>query len=201
MQEENRRPRRRYPVRPQRQTGAQDGTQEDQSGASGSGSANGLSAEIEAPVHDVFLDESELFSQLCTVTNLVKVGPKPGLFLSHVNVGDGLIRVWRQWLSVQAARCVAGAETTGAGAGSDSADREHILWADAAKQVGLRFRVCEKSDGPRPVLALSDEDLPVSYTLEYEELLVRTTQLLLSVEKSNVQEVTSSGKAVVIASI
>ena len=135
-----------------------------------------------------------MFTQLCTVTNLVKVGPKPGLFLSHVNIGDGLVRVWRQWLSAQAARSVAEA-------GSDSADREHILWADARKQVGLRFRVREKSDGPRPVLALSDEDLPVSYTLEHQELLVRTTQLLLNVEKSNVQEVTSSGKAVVIASI
>ncbi|KAJ9156425.1 F-box domain-containing protein [Pleurostoma richardsiae] len=170
-QEENRRGRLRYPT-------AQSG-----------GASTGLAEE--AVMQDVNLDEGELFSQLCTVTNLVKVGPRRGLFLSHVNVSDGLIRVWRHWL----------AERTARGPESGEGEGESILWADTRKNVGLRFRVRENVDATRPVIVGSDEDVAVRYTLEYQELLVRTSQLLLMVEKSEAQEVTHSGKAIVIASV
>jgi hypothetical protein len=42
--------------------------------------------------------DDESFAQLCTITNLVRMGPKPGLFRSHINMSDGVIRVWRDWL-------------------------------------------------------------------------------------------------------
>ncbi|KAK3390084.1 hypothetical protein B0H63DRAFT_492715 [Podospora didyma] len=141
------------------------------------------------PSHDIYLDENELFSQLCTVTNLVKVGPKPGLFLSHVNVSDAVIRVWRGWLATQVAL--------------PEDWQKPVLWADASRDVGLRFRVTEREVNKSlpPVLFSFDDEPPVAYRLEFEELLVRTGRLLLTVEKSEAQEVATSGKAIVIASI
>lgn len=135
----------------------------------------------------VHLDDGEMFSQLCAVTNLVKTGPRRGLFLSHVNINDGVVRVFRRWLAARAA-------------GDDEVDP--ILWTDRYKTVGLKFRVCENIDETRPAIwSEADEDLPVSYTLVYEEVLVRTSRLLLNVEKSEDQEVTTTGKAIVIASL
>lgn len=134
------------------------------------------------------LDESALFGQLCTITNLVKLGPRRGLFLSHVNVGEGVIRVWRDWL---ASRAAAGPSGSG-----------ELLWADADKNVGIRVGIVETLDTGNtnaPVLVNSNEDLPVSYRLEYSEVVVRTTRLLRMLEKSATQETTGSGKAVVLA--
>ena len=123
------------------------------------------------------------------MTNLVKLGPKPVLFLSHANVGDGVIRVWRDWLAQQADNLI---------------DRvAPILWADAAQNVGVRFRVAHHGAALErlPVLVAAGEEMPVAYRLEFDELVVRTSRLLLMVEKSEAQEVTTSGKAVIIASI
>lgn len=170
VQEENRRGRARYPV------------------AGGGGAQQERIDDLTASV-TVQLDEGEMFSQLCAVTNLVKTGPRRGLFLSHVNLNDSVVRVFRRWLAARAA-------------GDDSEDP--ILWTSRDKTVGLKFRVTENvDDGARPAIwsQAEDEDLPVSYTLVYEELLVRTSTLLLEVEKSEAQEVTSTGKAIIIASL
>lgn len=135
----------------------------------------------------IHLDDGEMFSQLCAVTNLVKTGPRRGLFLSHVNINDGVVRVFRRWLAARAA---------------GDQDVDPILWTDRYNTVGLKFRVQENVDERRPAIwSAADEDLPVSYTLVYEEVLVRTSRLLLNVEKSEDQEVTTTGKAIVIASI
>jgi fructose-specific phosphotransferase system component IIB len=75
-----------------------------------------------------------------------------------------------------------------------------VLWADAARDVGVRFRVTEKDiRGQHPVLVASDEQLPVAYRLEFEELVVRSSTLLAMVEKSEVQQVAAEGKAIVLA--
>ncbi|AEO66573.1 uncharacterized protein THITE_33997, partial [Thermothielavioides terrestris NRRL 8126] len=159
------------------------------------------------PAIDIYLDPDELFSQLCAITNLVRLGPKPGLFRSHVNVVDGLARVWRGWLAAEAATATATATGAGAaaaagGAGAGvSGQHESVLWTDAARDVGLRFRVAEKDiRAEHPVLVASDEELPVAYRLEFEELLLRSTTLLAMVEKSEVQVVAAEGKAIVLAS-
>lgn len=186
VQEENQRARARY--RPRRFT---------QQSPSGDGEGGGGDVKSPSrwqletiPSHEVFLEEDEIFSQLCTVTNLVKTGPKPGLLLSHVNVSDGLIRIKRDWLAAQAEK------------GTDSDDEDAILWADAAQTVGVRFRVREMNTGiERPVLVAEGEEIPVSYRLEYAELLVRTTRLLMMVEKSEGQEIDPEGRAVVIAAV
>lgn len=163
VQEENRRARARYP------------------------SAGGMQLNDDDTASiTVHLDEGEMFSQLCAVTNMVKTGPRRGLFLSHVNINDGVVRVFRRWLIARAA-----------GEGED----EPILWTDRYKTVGLKFRVQENVDQRPALWSEDDEDPPLSYTLVYEELLVRTSRLLLNVEKSEDQEVMSTGKAIVIASI
>lgn len=158
-------------------------------GTSGT-SGGGQRSVVERPSIDVYLDDDESFSQLCATTNLVRLGPKPGLFRSHVNVSDGVVRVWREWLAARASEKAR--ETT---------TEEVVLWVDAARDVGVRFRVTEKDiRAQHPVLVGNDEQLPVAYRLEFEELLVRSSTLLVMVEKSEVQEVAAEGKAIVLAS-
>lgn len=143
-------------------------------------------SEPETASDTIHLDESEPFAQLCTVVNIVKRGPRKGLFLSHVNVQEGLIRTWREWLAKRADG------ETGA---------LPILWADAKQDVGIRFDVVERKAIPRQaVLVMSDEDFPVSYRVEFSELLVRTSKLLVNLEKSETEELTNLGNAVIIAS-
>ncbi|KXX78002.1 hypothetical protein MMYC01_205141 [Madurella mycetomatis] len=148
------------------------------------------------PFTDVYLDSGELFSQLCAITNLVRAGPKPGLFLSHVNISDAVIRVWRGWLARQAAA------SGHPPAGREARDEDSVLWADTARTVGLRFRVTEKDiRDEHPVLVANDEELPVAYRLEFEELLIRAGTLLVMVEREEMQrEAIPEGKALVIAS-
>jgi hypothetical protein len=206
-QDENRRGRRRYPRQSEAQAAAQDVAADEQGSSSSTTNSNSNASSRTAtsastaassqslpdrPSEDVFLDEGELFSQLCAVTNLVKVGPKRELFLSHVNINDGLIRVFRDWLAAQATDSSPGSQAP-------------ILWADTRQTVGVRFRVSERDPGweRMPLLVEAEEEAPVSYRLEFEEVLVRSGHLLLMMEESEKQQVTTqSGKAiVVIASI
>ncbi|KAH9908461.1 hypothetical protein F4778DRAFT_776759 [Xylariomycetidae sp. FL2044] len=170
--EENRRPRARWPTA-------------------------GVIQEIEEPLdeipsHDVHLGSGEQFSQLCTLVNLVKNGPRRGLFLSIAPVGDGVIRIWRDWLD-RAAR-----EQQRE---SLSSDESSILWTDLSKDVGLKFRVIEDQRFRAPILVGPNDDPPVSYKLEYQELIVRTNVLYMGLEVSEAHQVQHTGKAIVIAAI
>ncbi|KAI1177917.1 F-box domain-containing protein, variant [Nemania sp. FL0916] len=151
---------------------------------------------IEVPSYDVNLEADELFTQLCAITNLVKIEPKRGLFLSIDNVTEGLIRVWREWLREQAGQSEADKQFEGQIRPDDSS----ILWADASHDVGVRFRVLRKDEERTPILFSPDEEPAVSYTLEYQELIVRTNKLLLTIETSEAQQITHAGKAIIIAS-
>ncbi|KAK4199996.1 hypothetical protein QBC40DRAFT_226733 [Triangularia verruculosa] len=172
LQEENRRPRARYPRRSPQQRPADD-------------------EEKTVPHQDIYLDADEPFSQLCVITNLVKLGPKLGLFLSHVNISEGLVRLKRNFLSAAA---------------SNKSSQSEMLWADAKQTIGLRFSIEEKDMGvERPVLVAEEEELPVAYRLQFEELVVRTGELLEAFEKAEKQEgeidgAGREGRAVVIAS-
>ncbi|KAI1153911.1 F-box domain-containing protein, variant [Nemania diffusa] len=150
----------------------------------------------QVPSYDVNLDAGDLFTQLCTVTNLVKIGPRRGLFLRVDNVSDGVIRVWRDWLREQAERSATEQQREGEKYPDDSS----ILWIGSSKDVGVRFRVLAKEEGQTPLLLRQNEDPPVSYTLEYQELLVRTNKLLLTLETSEAEQIAHAGKAIVIAS-
>ncbi|KAF2727640.1 hypothetical protein EJ04DRAFT_478724 [Polyplosphaeria fusca] len=158
------------------------------------------------------LDGHELFTQLVAQINLVKVGPRNGLFTCFVGVEDAVLRVWREWLRDSSFKNrfpenMVRQEGKGKNTVRElhemhrSAEGEHILWVTPSKNTGFRFNVRERQvTRDLPVFVNADEDLPVSYEIEYDELLVRTSHLALMLEKSLVQEDNSSGKAVVFGS-
>jgi hypothetical protein len=163
---------------------------------------SGAESKAQLASETIHLDESEPFAQLCTVVNIVKRGPRKGLFLSHVNVHEGLIRTWREWLAKRASGGGGGGGggSNGDSSGNTGAEAPPILWADAKQDVGIRFDLVERKALPRQaVLIMSDEDFPVSYRLEFSELLVRTSKLLTKLERSETEELTNSGNAIVIA--
>ncbi|KAF5243046.1 hypothetical protein FANTH_8373 [Fusarium anthophilum] len=143
--------------------------------------------EDDTATQDVNLDDGEMFSQLCAVTNLVKEGPRSGLFISHVNIVDGVVRVFRKWLAKMASR-----------QDKSQSDSENIIWIGTHSNVGIRFSVAPAASETMPLISGPDDDPPVHYRLVYEELLVRTSSLLLAVEQSTVQEIGNSGKTLVI---
>lgn len=135
---------------------------------------------------EVYLDEGERFSQLCTVTNVVTQGSRPGLFTRHINISEGVIRVFRDWLasmlsgsssfqsgashlssasSSSAAAAAAAAGTTIADSGMFSSDDSRVLWVDRTKDVGLRFKV---TAGPEARGTIFEDEPPVFYNLIYE---------------------------------
>ncbi|RTE82018.1 hypothetical protein BHE90_003485 [Fusarium euwallaceae] len=144
-------------------------------------------AEEDTATQHIHLDDGELFSQLCAVTNLVKEGPKRGLFISHVNIVDGVVRIFRNWLAEMASK-----------QGLSSEGSESIVWIGSHDNVGIRFRVVPAASETMPLISGPDDDPPVHYTMVYEELLVRACSLLQAVEHSAVQEVANSGKTLVI---
>ena len=136
--------------------------------------------------HSVHLDSHELFSQLCVVTNLVQLGPRRGVFYSFVNVADGVVRIWREWLAKRAnlkqkevrpsvvdssdLKEVCGKKCEAVHADIEVAETEPgTLWIDKCQNVGVRVRIAEKKwMRNAPVLLHRDEDPAVTYTMEYE---------------------------------
>jgi hypothetical protein len=222
VQDEARRPRVRYPRRTSHHRQHQQHQHED-----GPAQAVGEVPESarEVPSQEIHLEEGESFSQLCTLANLGKLGPRRGIYLSHVNLNDSVIRVWREWLATMAD---SGPGTHRATEGKGNTNDPAILWADTRHDVGVRFRVVEAADSEvhKPVLRGVHEDAPIAYTLEYlgqssfsfimtatlhdgdesrtkltapiKELLVRTRKLLLAMEESEVMQTSNSGNALIL---
>lgn len=104
------------------------------------------------------------------------------------------MRVWRDWLKERA-------EGVAKRKGEEEEEIEkRLLWSDTQKHVGLRLRVNGRQDERVPVLVSRDEDPNVGYTLQYEELVVRSSQLLLMMEDSLDRDIGNTGKAIVIVS-
>ncbi|KAF9734550.1 hypothetical protein PMIN06_001245 [Paraphaeosphaeria minitans] len=165
------------------------------------------------------LDGHELFTQLVAQSHLVKIGPRHGLFTYPVEIEEGVIRVWREWLRGMAAKGQSveteeqKVEVVGTNKGKapatkvSQADRyevvsdSRILWVSPKNNTGIRFNVKErKLRRDIPILIRADEDMPVSYEIEYDELLIRTSHLVLMLENSLVLDDNTSGKAVVFGS-
>ncbi|KEY74302.1 hypothetical protein S7711_00459 [Stachybotrys chartarum IBT 7711] len=147
----------------------------------------------DAAFQEIHLDEGMSFSQLCATTNVVKVGTRSGVFLRHVNISDGVVRLSRHWLARMASD---GANARAAG--TCLGDDDTILWVDQGKDVGLRFSVHLAPSFTMPLISGPYDDPPVWYNLVYEEILVRTNKLVLAVESAAHEEVSSSSNAVVI---
>ncbi|KAF2098460.1 hypothetical protein NA57DRAFT_75704 [Rhizodiscina lignyota] len=157
------------------------------------------------------LDCHELFTQLIASVNLVRSGPRRGLFFNFTEIVDkGVVRVWREWLKRRADGTTDSSAKDGGRSvaiGTEgmplvaTAEDEKILWTDSLKRVGLKFNVRERRwrrDGP--VLMVAEEEVPVSYDVEFEELLIRTSHLAFKVEESLIEQSSPSGKAVVFGS-
>jgi hypothetical protein len=158
-----------------------------ESGANGAtrDDTNGSNALVS---HTVTLDEFEVFSQLCAVVNLVHRSPFP----TCVNLVEGIVRLWREWLAEQARlrdRSAEPAKDTeeaeeeistfkernhdDAGKrpdGDPESENHRTLWVDGKRNVGLKIRVREhKWARNMHILVRQDEnDVAVSYEIEFE---------------------------------
>lgn len=131
------------------------------------------------------LDDHELFTQLVAQSNLVKIGPRNGLFTCFVEIEEGVVRVWRDWLRDMASNSEL--KKTGAekevveelGKGKEAArevedtktemDDSRVLWVSTSKNTGLRFNIRErKLRRDNLILVEVNEDMPVSYEVEYD---------------------------------
>ena len=123
----------------------------------------------------IHLESHELFTQLCSNIKIVKPGPRQGVYKSCVLVGEGILRIWRQWLSSQPNS----AGNSEKPASEDTTGEEYqkmvdagVLWIDTRKNFGLRMRVEKIPDAftaPTPSMSgMVDEDEDVGYILGYE---------------------------------
>ncbi|KAF7508832.1 hypothetical protein GJ744_008709 [Endocarpon pusillum] len=160
--------------------------------------------------HIINLDSHELFSQFCTIANLVTIGPRRGLFLSVVTVEDKVMRVYRDWLEERAGasreeekrksknkqRQEAATEATNFDPtieGTELQEQEHeqardigsspsILWTDDKRNVGLLVTIKDRKwrAGAGPLLVSADEEQPASYSIEIKGVSSRPTQIQFS---------------------
>jgi len=132
--------------------------------------------------HSITLEAHELFSQLCGCVNLVKVGPRRGLFLSCVSVGEGVMRIWREWLADMTSHASSSSRGDSLepllktrsngyariGNMTDTGD-ERMMWIDNGRNVGIRVVVKERKwRRDQPILISRDEDVAVSYAIGFE---------------------------------
>ena len=144
--------------------------------------ASEQSSHADVVSHNITLEEHELFSQMCGCVNLVKVGPRRGLFLSCVNVAEGVMRIWREWLAERARQAPLSyqedmaehASNDGSYGSASNANRlkigeEQLVWIDNGRNVGIRVVVRERKwRRDQPILIRREEDVAVSYALELQ---------------------------------
>ncbi|KIW33041.1 uncharacterized protein PV07_04543 [Cladophialophora immunda] len=158
--------------------------------------------------HTLNLDADELFGQFCAYASLVRLGPRRGVFLSNVHIvrsGQGVMRVWKQWLQDRAqdlwqqeqeTEDVQMGPTPTMSCPTIGADK-NIMWTDYRKNVGLRVAVRDRNERSNGNGGVDFDDLPMTFTIEIQELVVRTTHLMLAVEASTQQQGNISGKALI----
>jgi len=111
--------------------------------------------------HLMHLDSTELFTQLCARTFAAIPGTKPNIYRDYIDVNDGVVRVFRNWLAEEAKDSTQTAEKPHAG----------IVWANDGEQVGIRLKVKKRAwhrTAAVPLLRAASEDMPVSYEIQYE---------------------------------
>lgn len=123
------------------------------------------------------LESYELFSQLQSTINVVKLAPNRSTFANCTVVGQGLTRVWRDWLGERAERLMGSGKEGDEGEGKEGDGGKRLLWATVGEDFGLRLRVIEGVDAEATVGQRRDEDGDVSYTLQYEGKCARSLWL------------------------
>ena len=153
-----------------------------------------------AVTRTITIDSHFLFSQLETVAYLGRRESTRGLLLS-IQVCEGTIRVWRDWLARQCERktwtdgeqivvhhedhgAFQGGGKAGVGGGfsggCEPSKDPTILWTNTRDDnVGIKFRVKEqKWRRDNPVLFASDVEVPVTYMVELEGMILSRTQFI-----------------------
>ncbi|KAL1959752.1 hypothetical protein VTO42DRAFT_1338 [Malbranchea cinnamomea] len=147
----------------------------------------------------VMLDDFESFSQLCVSANILG----RGAFTTCVTLADGIVRLWREWLTQQAHLVDAPnipEENSDRDCPFTASESSRIVWVDPAKTIGLKLRVTDVTkESDQPVLMQVDEEVTTKYEIEFEELLVRTTRLLMAVEEARKADV--APKAIIFGTI
>jgi hypothetical protein len=136
--------------------------------------------------HHIHLDADELFGQFCAYANLVRLGPRRGVFLSTIPIVEskqGWMRVWRYWLVDRARERAAEAEAKAGAEGSANAPETlqrrptnalpgvvgsdcRILWTDERRNVGLRFEVtCAEPRLYRPECGDEIDEIPLAFEI------------------------------------
>lgn len=114
------------------------------------------------------LESYEPFVQLCMQANLVKLGPRKGMFADIVPCFEETLRVKREWLD----------------AARDGEER--VFWFGAG-EVGLRcvFRHRAWQDRePDGVLLVAVDEMPARYEVEFTEMMLRSSHVLQRLEES-----------------
>jgi len=148
--------------------------------------------------HVLNLDADELFGQFCAYPQLVRFGPRRGVFLSSAHIvqhGQGVMRVWKQWLQDRALELFYRQHETQDEQQDDSdpipelnrtasvtyptigADK-NILWTDYKKNVGLRVAVCEPEGRLHGKSPDEYNDSPMSFLIEIQGMWKESNPLL-----------------------
>ena len=138
--------------------------------AASNGQSDEAAVDADLVGETVSLDAEELFTQLCVVVNLVKLAPG-AIFLNLLEVCDGMVRVWRDWLKAEAGGPAVPLHSQQASEQLDHpTNHQRILWVNKGdRNVGIRCAVKAKNwRRDNPVLLASDEEVAVSYHLEFE---------------------------------
>ena len=129
-------------------------------------------------IHTLNLEAEELFGQFCAYASLVRLGPRRGVFLSNVHIvrsGQGVMRVWKQWLQDRAEELWQQEQNPGVNMAWAStmncstigADKS-IMWTDYKKNVGLRVAIRDLQGRCYGREALELNDLPMSFSIEIQ---------------------------------
>ncbi|KAF2484860.1 hypothetical protein BDY17DRAFT_308348 [Neohortaea acidophila] len=159
----------------------------------------------------ITVDAHDLFSQLSTEILLGKREPERGILVSMHPVSSGVLRVWREWLSKN---CESRTWTDGepVAVHRDASIRPAVapacvkatqdpcaLWL-ADQNLGVKFNIKEKKLRQNVHLLSNEVESAVSYSIEFDEVLVRTSHLLLQLEQAQENIHSGSGKAIVFGS-
>lgn len=114
----------------------------------------------------IHLDPGELFTQLAATTMLVEPGRKSRWYLSSAVVSEGVIRLFRPWLAEQAGKQSIFSREESI---DWKDDQRGTVWVNDGKNVGVRFNVREhRWRRENPILVHSDEEVAVSYEVQFE---------------------------------